>query len=114
MTIPATEEDFGGLSMWAADANRAFSTPEMQARIAKAYPLRRVGKPEDVAPTVVFLASDAAAFITGHTVSVSGGYTVKLGGRDPMTFQGLTSPPGAAVPRLPLPRPPHPTPTPPA
>src|SRR4029077_11548565 len=49
MTIPATEEDFGGLSMWAADANRAFSAPEMQARIAKAYPLRRVGKPEDVA-----------------------------------------------------------------
>ena len=76
MTIPATEADFGGLSMWAADANRAFSTPEMQARIAKAYPLRRVGKPEDVAPTVVFLASDAAAFITGQTVSVSGGYTM--------------------------------------
>jgi 2-hydroxycyclohexanecarboxyl-CoA dehydrogenase len=76
MTIPATEEDFGGLSMWAADANRAFSTPEMQARIAKAYPLRRIGKPEDVAPTVVFLASDAAAFITGQTVSVSGGYTM--------------------------------------
>jgi len=76
MTIPATKEDFGGLSMWAADANRTFSTPEMQARIAKAYPLRRVGKPEDVAPTVVFLASDAAAFITGQTVSVSGGYTM--------------------------------------
>jgi len=76
MPIPATEEDFGGLSMWAADANRTFSTPEMQARIAKAYPLRRVGKPEDVAPTVVFLASDAAAFITGQTVSVSGGYTM--------------------------------------
>jgi 2-hydroxycyclohexanecarboxyl-CoA dehydrogenase len=76
MTIPAAEEDFGGLSMWAADANRAFSTAEMQGRIAKAYPLRRVGKPEDVAPTVVFLASDAAAFITGQTVSVSGGYTM--------------------------------------
>ncbi len=76
MTIPATDEDFGGLSMWAADANRAFSAPEMQARIAKAYPLRRIGKPEDVAPTVVFLASEAAAFITGQTVSVSGGYTM--------------------------------------
>ena len=48
----------------------------MQARIAKAYPLRRIGKPEDVAPTVVFLASSAAAFITGQTVSVSGGYTM--------------------------------------
>jgi 2-hydroxycyclohexanecarboxyl-CoA dehydrogenase len=48
----------------------------MQARIAKAYPLRRIGKPEDVAPTVVFLASDAASFITGQTLSVSGGYTM--------------------------------------
>jgi 2-hydroxycyclohexanecarboxyl-CoA dehydrogenase len=48
----------------------------MQARIAKAYPLRRIGKPEDVAPAVLFLASDAAAFITGQTLSVSGGYTM--------------------------------------
>jgi 2-hydroxycyclohexanecarboxyl-CoA dehydrogenase len=76
MTIPASEEDFGGLSMWAADSNRALSAPEMQARIAKAYPLRRIGKPEDVAPAVVFLASDAAGFITGQVVSVSGGYTM--------------------------------------
>ena len=76
MTMPATEEDFGGLSMWAAEANRAWSAPEMQARIAKAYPLRRLGKPEDVATAVVFLASDAASFITGQTLSVSGGYTM--------------------------------------
>jgi 2-hydroxycyclohexanecarboxyl-CoA dehydrogenase len=48
----------------------------MQARIAKAYPLRRTGKPEDVASAVVFLASDAAGFITGQTLSVSGGYTM--------------------------------------
>ena len=56
--------------------NRAFSTPEMQARIARAYPLRRIGKPEDVAQAAVFLASDAASFITGQTLSVSGGYTM--------------------------------------
>jgi 2-hydroxycyclohexanecarboxyl-CoA dehydrogenase len=76
MTVPASEEDVGERSMWRADTNRAFSAPEMQARIAKAYPLRRIGKPEDVAPTVVFLASDAASFITGQTLSVSGGYTM--------------------------------------
>ena len=76
MTMPASEEDFGALSMWAAEANRAWSAPEMQARIAKAYPLRRIGKPEDVAGAVVFLASDAAGFITGQTLSVSGGYTM--------------------------------------
>jgi 2-hydroxycyclohexanecarboxyl-CoA dehydrogenase len=76
MTIPASEEDFGGLSMWAAESNRAWNTPEMQARIAKAYPLRRIGKPEDVAKAVVFLSSDAASFVTGQTLSVSGGYTM--------------------------------------
>ncbi len=76
MTVPASDEDIGERSMWQADTNRAFSTPEMQARIAKAYPLRRIGKPEDVAPAVVFLASDAASFITGQTLSVSGGYTM--------------------------------------
>jgi 2-hydroxycyclohexanecarboxyl-CoA dehydrogenase len=76
MTIPSSEEDFGERSMWAAEANRAWSAPDMQARIAKAYPLRRIGKPEDVAPAVLFLASDAAAFITGQTLSVSGGYTM--------------------------------------
>jgi 2-hydroxycyclohexanecarboxyl-CoA dehydrogenase len=76
MTMPASEEEFGGLSMWAAEVNRAWGTPEVQARIAKAYPLRRIGKPEDVASAVVFLASDAASFITGQTLSVSGGYTM--------------------------------------
>ena len=76
MTIPDSDEDIGGLSMWAADANKAWSTPEMKARIAKAYPLRRIGKPDDVASAVVFLASDAASFITGQTLSVSGGYTM--------------------------------------
>jgi len=76
MTMPASDEDFGSLSMWAAESNRAWSAPEMQARIAKAYPLRRIGKPEDVAGAVVFLASDAASFITGQTLSVSGGYTM--------------------------------------
>jgi 2-hydroxycyclohexanecarboxyl-CoA dehydrogenase len=76
MTIPAAEEDFGALSMWASETNRAWSVPEMQARIAKVYPLRRLGKPEDVAPAVVFLASDAASFVTGQTLSVSGGYTM--------------------------------------
>jgi 2-hydroxycyclohexanecarboxyl-CoA dehydrogenase len=76
MTVPESEEEIGARSMWAQDVNRAFASPEMQARIGKAYPLRRVGHPADVAPAIVFLASDAARFITGQTLSVSGGYTM--------------------------------------
>lgn len=76
MTMPESDEDIGGLSMWAADVNRQWQTPEMKARIAKVYPLRRLGRPEDVTGAVVFLASDAAGFITGQTLSVSGGYTM--------------------------------------
>lgn len=76
MTMPASDEEIGGLSMWGSDVNRQFRTDEMKARIAKVYPLRRIGRPEDVAGAVVFLASDAASFVTGQTLSVSGGYTM--------------------------------------
>ncbi len=76
MTMPDSDEEIGGLSMWASEMNKAFGTDEMRARIAKAYPLRRLGRPDDVAPSVLFLASDAAGFITGQTLSVSGGYTM--------------------------------------
>jgi 3-oxoacyl-[acyl-carrier protein] reductase len=41
---------------------------------ARANPLGRLGRPDDVAATAVFLVSDAAAFITGSTVCVDGGY----------------------------------------
>ena len=44
--------------------------------LTKAAPMRRLGTPKDVAPAVAFLASDGAAFITGQTVSVSGGLTM--------------------------------------
>jgi 3-oxoacyl-[acyl-carrier protein] reductase len=43
-------------------------------KLTKLYPLRRLGTPEDVAPTVAFLASDRAAWTTGQVISVSGGY----------------------------------------
>jgi len=41
---------------------------------ARANPLGRLGRPEEVAATAVFLVSDAAGFITGSTVCVDGGY----------------------------------------
>jgi 2-hydroxycyclohexanecarboxyl-CoA dehydrogenase len=75
MTLPENPEHAGELSMWKSPMAQ-FLTPEVQEKAAKAYPLRRLGKPEDVANVVVFLASDVASFITGQTISVSGGYTM--------------------------------------
>ena len=45
-------------------------------RIVRQYPLRRIGKPEDVAPAIAFLASGAAGWITGQVLSISGGYSM--------------------------------------
>jgi NAD(P)-dependent dehydrogenase (short-subunit alcohol dehydrogenase family) len=52
-------------------------TPERTAEIAKRYPAGRLGTPEDIAATVAFLASEEAGYVTGQTVSVSGGYSVR-------------------------------------
>ncbi len=47
-----------------------------RTKIERQYPLGRMGLPRDVAPMVVFLASDATAWVTGQVVSVSGGYSM--------------------------------------
>jgi len=44
-----------------------------EERAASAYPMKRLGNPEDVARLIAFLASDEAAWITGETVRVDGG-----------------------------------------
>src|SRR5215813_12096889 len=51
---------------------RALRDPARQAQIA-ARPMGRVGTPEEVAETVMWLCSDAASFVTGHTMTVDGG-----------------------------------------
>ncbi|MGI8912633.1 MAG: SDR family NAD(P)-dependent oxidoreductase [Chloroflexota bacterium] len=42
------------------------------------YPLRRTGRPSDIANAVVFLCSEEASFITGHALPVDGGLTIQL------------------------------------
>ena len=44
--------------------------------LKKAIPMRRLAVPDDIAPAIAFLASDDAGFITGQTLSVSGGLTM--------------------------------------
>ena len=46
---------------------------EVKAKILAKVPLGRIGKPEDVASAVKFLASEEAAYITGHVLAVNGG-----------------------------------------
>ncbi|HEX3722077.1 MAG TPA: glucose 1-dehydrogenase [Nitrolancea sp.] len=52
-----------------------FDDPELGPDLIRRIPLGRIGEPEDVAAAVVFLASPAASMITGHTLTVDGGWT---------------------------------------
>ena len=50
-----------------------------EAQISEALPLKRIGEPDDIAEVIVFLASDAARWMTGQTLVVDGGAQVKYG-----------------------------------
>ena len=49
---------------------------EREQKVKRAYPMRRIGEPEDVAAAVVFLCSSAARHVTGQILSVNGGYSM--------------------------------------
>ena len=50
--------------------------PNLVQALAKTMPFRRIGESDDIAGAVAFLVSDDAAFITGETISVSGGMSM--------------------------------------
>jgi 2-hydroxycyclohexanecarboxyl-CoA dehydrogenase len=54
----------------------AEASQKLYDSLAKAVPMRRIGQPADISPVVAFLASDDAAYVTGQTLSVSGGLTM--------------------------------------
>lgn len=51
-------------------------TPEGRAKVIAEEPVGRMGKPEEIAAAVVWLCSDAAAFVIGHAMVIDGGQTV--------------------------------------
>jgi glucose 1-dehydrogenase len=54
--------------------------PEKMAALLKEIPLHRMAQPEEIAKLALFLASDAASYITGSTYIIDGGLTVNTGG----------------------------------
>jgi 2-hydroxycyclohexanecarboxyl-CoA dehydrogenase len=62
--------------MLAAMAGDSQDGERLVQALTRAVPMRRLGKPEDVAAAVLFLASEEAAYVTGQTLSVSGGLTM--------------------------------------
>jgi 2-hydroxycyclohexanecarboxyl-CoA dehydrogenase len=61
------------LAAVAGDSERG---QKVRAALVSAIPMKRVGLPDDIPGAVCFLASDDAAYITGQTISVSGGLTM--------------------------------------
>lgn len=56
--------------------HRSNRTEEELAKDMSRYPLKRYGKPEDIAHGVVYLLSDASSWVTGHSLVIDGGVTI--------------------------------------
>ena len=72
-TVCPGPTDTPALRAFAAGAGNA---EKVLSGMTRAVPIGRLGTPDDVGPAVVFFASDGASFVTGQTLSVSGGLTM--------------------------------------
>jgi 3-oxoacyl-[acyl-carrier protein] reductase len=74
ITVNAVAPGFIVTDMTAATAARiGMDFEEFQAGAAKQSPVRRVGRPDDIAHTISFLASEGAGFVSGQVIYVAGG-----------------------------------------
>jgi 2-deoxy-D-gluconate 3-dehydrogenase len=71
--VNAVAPTFVRTELTASTLNR----PEWAAELLSRIPVGRFGEPEDITGAVAFLLSDAASLITGHTIAIDGGYTVR-------------------------------------
>ncbi len=53
------------------------SMPEVIESLNKQAPVGRIGQPEEIAEAILWLCSDAASFVTGHSLAVDGGYVIQ-------------------------------------
>ena len=81
-----------GIIRTAMSEDRLTANPGLADRLAAQLPLKRLGTPQDVAEVIVFLASDAARYITGESIAIDGGMV--------HTRTGGSSPADASVPIL--------------
>jgi gluconate 5-dehydrogenase len=78
-----------------------FAIPQFLARFLEETPMNRVGEPEELMGPLLFLASDASSFVTGHTLVVDGGVTASVGGQyTPELFEIATQVLGPAGTRI--------------
>lgn len=70
--VPHSQEDTGEGSFW-KQWGYDFYTPDKLEMAKTSWPIPRLGRPEDIAYSVLFFASEQASFLTGQTMSVSGG-----------------------------------------
>lgn len=54
----------------------ALSQPELNQKICKRIPMKRIGEPSDLVGAIVYFASDASSYTTGQTLIIDGGYTL--------------------------------------